>query len=33
VELAFYAVYPRSRAQSPAVQALVDWLQAEAKDT
>ena len=33
VELAFYAVHPKSRAQDPSVQALVEWLQVEAKNT
>jgi len=31
VELAFYAVYPKSHGQDPAVQSLVAWLQEEAK--
>lgn len=33
VELAFYAVHPKSRGQDPSVQALVEWLQQEAQDT
>jgi LysR family glycine cleavage system transcriptional activator len=33
VELAFYAVYPKSRGQDASVQALVEWLQQEARDT
>lgn len=33
VELAFYAVYPKSRGQDPSVQALVEWLQQEAQGT
>jgi LysR family glycine cleavage system transcriptional activator len=33
VELAFYAVYPKSRGQDASVQALVEWLQQEAQDT
>ncbi|MFI4920393.1 MAG: transcriptional regulator GcvA [Gammaproteobacteria bacterium] len=33
VELAFYAVHPKSRGQDPAVQALVEWLQQEAQGT
>jgi LysR family glycine cleavage system transcriptional activator len=33
VELAFYAVYPKNRAQDPSVQKVVTWLQAEALST
>lgn len=33
VELAFYAVHPKSHGQDPAVQSLIAWLQEEAKNT
>lgn len=33
VELAFYAVYPKNRAQDSAVQTVVAWLQEEARAT
>ena len=33
VELAFYAVYPKSRGQDPKVLALVEWLREEAQGT
>ncbi len=33
VEPAFYAVFPKSHAQDPAVQSLVEWLQVEAKES